>query len=250
MRRLSALVVAAVFVLGFASGASAATCTGNCGVLGANGVVTAPPGSATYNWVSTNLGAFGVSPFALAGNQDGSKYVSTAFSVNAGAELSYYFNYVTSDGSSFADYAWARLLDAADNQVALLFTARTRPTGDIVPGFGLPATSPGVTLVPPSTAIIAANPFWSPLGANSGQCYQGLGQGCGYTGWIQSLYTITTAGTYRLEFGVINWNDQSFDSGLAFSGIAIDGVPIPEPATLVLFGLGLLGAAWTRRRAS
>ena len=122
-------------------------CTGNCGVSGADGVVSsAPTGSLNYGWVSTNQGNTGVGLTGLVGT-DGSVLQSNLFSADAGNDLEFFFNYVTSDGSGFADYAWARLLDESFNQVAMLFTARTKATGNIVPGDGMPATeatlSPG-----------------------------------------------------------------------------------------------------------
>jgi hypothetical protein len=129
-------------------------------------------------------------------------------------------------------------LDAALNPVALLFTARTEPSGDTSPGNGLPPND--ATLTPATTPIIGGAPTWSPLGGSSGTCWAA---GCGYTGWIQSDYTILAAGTYYLQFGVVNANDTAYDSGLAFYGAQVAGVPIPtgvpEPTTLALLAFGL-----------
>ena len=161
-------------------------------------------------------------PVLAAGSTNGSRLQSNLFSATAGEALEFYFNYVSSDGSGFADYAWARLLDSGGNEVALLFTARTTPAGNAVPGFGVPL--PTATLTPSPVAIIPGGPVWSPLGSDSGACFN---VGCGYTGWILSQYTIAAAGNYRLEFGTANWQDQLFESGLAFDGLTIGGVPIP-----------------------
>ncbi len=230
------------------------TCTGNCGTLGADGDVTTSPEGGDYGWVSTanGVGSLGDDDLGIGNETSGSLLRSSVFSANAGDDLEFYFNYVTSDGTeSFVEYGWARLLDAALNPVALLFTARTNPNGSTVPGFGLPSIE--ATITPAVVGISDTPPVWSPLGGDSGQCW---GDGCGYTGWVQSLYTIPTAGNYVLEFGVVNWGDNAFDTGMAFDGITIAGTSIedptgdgtvPAPATLALFAIGLLGLGYRRQ---
>jgi hypothetical protein len=231
-----------------APSAMAATCIGNCGTSsGADGVVgLAPNGRSTYDWVSTNGGVIGaaripgfegtggsggggdqgasVSGFSQAtgggpGNvTNGSELISDAFFATAGQNVSFSFNYVTTDGSEFNDYAFAQLINAADGSVAAnLFTARTKPSGVIVPGADLPAVEATLN---PFDVQIKAGTDWSPLGPDSGRCFD---SGCGNTGWVNSNYVIDTAGSYRLRFGAANWNDQIFDSGLAFSGLLLDG---------------------------
>jgi hypothetical protein len=223
------------------------TCTGNCDVDGANGEVTLSPlGNSKYGYVSTVDGIEGVSPFNLGRETDGSKLVSSAFTATAGDNLKFHFNYVTSDGVNFADYGWARLLNASDNsQAALLFTARTTKNGNSLPGQDMP---PPDAAIPNAPIIVGTGqgggPLWSILGDDSGICY---GSGCGYTGWILSSFNIPTSGSYLLEFGVTNWIDQDSNSGLAFDGITVGGKPIdppsnvPVPAALWLFGSGILG---------
>lgn len=238
--------------------ASAVTVVGSAGTLGANGVVTLPPnGDTSYGWVSTFGGVLGGGLSYIVpginggiGNTNGSTLRSDPFFASAGDGLQFFFNYVTSDGAGFADYGWARLLDASNNEVALLFTARTKPTGSIVPGFGMPA--PSATLLPVAVPIIGGAPAWAPLGSSSSTCYN---TGCGYTDWVQANYSILADGNYSVEFGVTNWSDMHFDSGLAFSGLTIAGVPVdtsvvPVPAAAWLFGSGLaLMAGGLRRRS-
>jgi PEP-CTERM motif len=237
------------------------TCSGNCGSSGADGVVTlSPTGNSSYQWVSTTNGLNGVGALpsgALGHETNGSTLATSVFSANAGTALSFYFNYVTSDGAGFSDYAWAELFNSSKTPVALLFTARTEPTGSIVPGTGLP--NPLATLHPGSVPIIGGGPTWSPLGSSSGTCFDA---GCGYTGWVNSSYVIPTAGNYFLEIGVTNWLDTQFDSGLAVDGVSVGGVPItpppgggsppptstPEPGTLALLSVGLAGLVARKRK--
>jgi hypothetical protein len=227
------------------------TCTGNCGTLGANGVVPlSPSGGTKYGWVATTDSTANVSLPGVGGvgeGTTGSTLRSNAFTAEAGAMLDFRFNYTTSDGAGYADYAWARLLDVSNNQVALLFTARTSDNGNAVPGFAMPA--PVATLTPSTVAIKDGDTNWLPLGPNADECFD---VGCGTTGWVQSKYTIASGGAYRLEFGVTNWDDEDYQSGLAFDAIRLDGnpLPVPEPASyaMLLAGMTFLGAAAKRRR--
>ena len=201
-------------------------CEGSCGSGVRDGVVTlAPSGGEQYGWVATtgsplrSLGLPGI------GGTNGSRLRSPVFSVDGGESLEFQFNYVTSDGAGFADYAWARLLDASMEPVALLFTARTRSSGNIVPGFGMPEI--GAEITPETVNMIRGGPRWSPLGGDSGRCYA---SGCGYTDWVNSRYVIPETGEYVLELGVVNWSDTAFQSGLAFDGVMVGGKPIGAEA--------------------
>lgn len=238
------------------------TCTGNCGSLGADGDVTLGPSGSPYEWISTYNGIGGIGSYPGVGGggappdvaTNGTVLQSSTFTAGANDPLKFYFNYVTSDGGTYVDYAWVALVNAGTASQVLLFTARTTPGGNTVPGFGMPGVAPGVTLEPPSTPIIGSypngGPHWSPLAGSSGACWR---DGCGYTGWIGSSYTIGDAGSYYLLFGVTNWNDTAYDSGLAIDSVTVHGNPIPgddvpEPGTLVLLGTGLFGLAGAIRR--
>ena len=238
MKTVSKLTLVAVLALSTQL-AQANTCLGNCGTLGADGVVSVSPLGGDYQYVSTDQGVTGVSPYNLGVETNGSKFTTSLFSANAGSLLDFYFNYVTSDGSGFSDYGWARLLNGDGSEAALLFTARTQASGNIIPGQGLPTPDAAI----PTATIIPGGPAWSPLGSSSGRCFDA---GCGYTGWVESIFTIATAGDYMLQYGVVNWQDTGFQSGLAVDGITVDGEPIspvPLPAALPLMfsALGALG---------
>lgn len=223
-------------------------CAGTCGASAADGVVSlSPTQNAQYEYISTAGGAAGAGQIASVGGTNGSQLDTPVFTASAGDNLQLYFNFVTSDGAAYSDYAWAALYQVgATNPVAYLFTARTAPSGTIAPGLGLPADA--ATLTPGAVNIIPGAPAWSPLGGSSNTCYDA---GCGYTGWIQSDYAIVSAGQYFLSFGVSNWSDTAYDTGLAIDGVSVNGVVIPtvpEPGSLMLAGLGLLAVALRRKR--
>lgn len=230
------------------------TVVGTAGTGSPNGVVTAPSATESgYYYVSTTNGVGGAGSLSGIGGTNGSTVTTGAFAAAAGEVLEFMFNYVTSDGAGFSDYGWARVIDAVSSaEVALLFTARTTPGGNTVPGFGMPPLN--ATLVPADTPIVPGAPIWDALGSSSNTCFNA---GCGYTGWITSTFNIAAAGSYKLQFGVTNWSDEFYDSGMAFAGAKIgnviitppvDPAPIPLPASAVLLGAGMGVLGMMRRR--
>jgi MYXO-CTERM domain-containing protein len=79
---------------------------------------------------------------------------------------------------------------------------------------------------------------------------------------------VAGTGSYVLEFGVTNWDDTAFDSGMAFNAVTIGGghggddvsidddtrhisaVPEAQTWAMSLAGLALIGAVTRRRRAT
>jgi hypothetical protein len=266
MNQVKSVVLAAA-VLALGAGTAVAdplpagwTSVGNAGTnTTADGDVPLAPGFSSYQWISTFNGPSGAGtlPVGPTGQEtNGSSAHTPTFTVAAGDKLNFYFDYITSDGQQFTEYAWAGLYSGAATFDSYLFTARTTAAGNTVPGFGLPGLGAGVTLSPLTSAVTPGATNFSPLGSSSGACYLGPTQGCGSTGWIQMTYTFTTAGTYSLGFGVTNALDTAFDSAFAIAGVAINDKPIdgggggnvPEPGTLALAGLALASLAAVRRR--
>ena len=231
---------------------SQAQCVGNCGTDGADGVVTlSPTGNSSYQFISTASGLSGAGEISTVGGTNGSQFTSVNFSGTSGEALTFYFNYVTSDGAEFADYGWAELQAADNSHVAWLFTGRTAPIGNTSPGLGLPANNS--TLIPPTSAIVAGGPF----GPRSARPRANVStRVAGTRVAIQSVFDLPSDGAYHVVFGVTNFLDTNFDTGLAFDGLAAGGTPIkpgvPEPTTwaMMLLGFAGLGVAGWRRAKS
>jgi len=242
------------------------TCTGQCGASAADGdIVLSPLANPAYGYVATSGStAYGTSPLVLGDNSRGSEtngsvITSAAFNAAAGDLLDVHFNYVSTDGKGYDDYAWARLLDASSgNLVAWLFTARSSnsATGNIVPGDVVTKKE-----FDPNEVIVNYDSFnftsktvddpvdWSLLGGSNGICWKDNAAGCGYTGWLHSRHSFAAAGAYRLEVGIVNWGDEAYDSGLAFDLAGLSAAPVPEPAAWQLFAAaGLLGCLRLRLR--
>jgi hypothetical protein len=237
------------------------TCVGYCGSDPSDGVVSlSPANTSMYTYITTAGGTSGVGGLPsgnLGSESNGSTITSPTFTATAGAPLAFYFDYITSDGADY-DYAWAELFTSTGTPVALLFGARTKSSGSIIPGTAMP--NPAATLTPASVPIIPGAPTWAGLGGDSGNC---VGSGCGYTGWVNASYTITTSGSYYVKFGVTNWIDGSYNSGLALDALTVSGTLVttsggggrqqapglsPVGALAVLIGLTGFGFFFVTRR--
>lgn len=254
------------------------TPTGTAGVIaGDNTVPNSPTANLQFGYVSTDYGAYGTSPLVLkdegrgSENQtNGTKIVSSTFAAGVNDTLTLYFNYVSTDGRGYDDYAWARLVKAntsdSNNTAAWLFTARSTNSanGNVVPGNvlkrqtddNLPSEIDAVLNGGNTVDFSVTGTEWAPLGYSSGICWDSANT-CGPTGWIKSSYTVANSGTYFLEFGVNNWGDQAYDSALAFdfaglqrANFADIATPVPEPEgyALILAGLAVVGVAVKRKR--
>jgi hypothetical protein len=243
------------------------TCVGQCGASAADGdIVLSPLANPAYGYVATaGSTVYGASPLVLDDNSRGSEtngsvITSGAFNAAAGDLLDVHFNYVSTDGKGYDDYAWARLLDATNGQlVAWLFTARSSnsATGNIVPGDVVTRKEfdPREVIVNYDTFNFTSKTVedpvdWSLLGGSNGTCWKDNAAGCGYTGWLQSRHSFQAAGAYRLEVGIVNWGDEAYDSGLAFDLSGLAAAPVPEPAAWQLFAAAslLTGLRLRRRR--
>ena len=142
---------------------------------------------------------------------EGSGYSFTLPStLNVGDVVSFSYNFLTADGLH-QDYAFAVLLNTA-----------TQAT----------------------TSILLANALTTPLPGNGGDATSRFSASTNYL--TSAGFTIATAGNYQISFGVIDVSNNQLGSGLLLDNIRV--TPVPEPSTLALAGLGVLGMAGLIRR--
>lgn len=269
-----ALVIPAAQASNISVSGNTWTANGTAGLIYGDSIVNnSPTGNAQFGYVSTSGGVYGVSPLILRdegrgteNRTNGSKIQSNAFNANANDTLTLHFNYISTDGRGYDDYAWARLVNAdTNNTAAWLFTARSTNSanGNVVPGNvlnrqvdnTLPDELDAVLNDGNTVGFNVAGTNWIPLGSSNGICWDNANT-CGPTGWIKSAYSFTASGSYFLEFGVINWGDEAFDTALAFdfgglqqvnfSGVTLvpppATVPLPGGFLLMSVGVGLMSA--------
>ena len=161
------------------------------GPYGTSMAALQPSGSYTFAQMSSGLGLDAASQSALttmlqtqatasgygSGTVTNTSWMSRDVSMTSGQTVTMAWNYVSTDYVPFNDGSIATMVNTADGTI--LGTVNNKNAQYTLLGF----TNPG-------TGDYSTNSF-------------------GFTGWQQITYVATTAGTYRLGFGIFNLDDTS-----------------------------------------
>jgi hypothetical protein len=248
---------------------------GNFGTQGAALNIASSVGDPYFAYIATNMSGSpqngGIStgvPMGFTnvpGATFGSTLTSAPFTVAAGGALQVDFGFLTNDGDTFSDFAYAELRQAGtSNVVATLFNADTTGTDTSPSSNASPAFNPDVLALHGISAgvTVASALFDGVQTGNVGGIMYGpskypddpttpggaAGPG-GFTGWVTASYT-PGAGNYQLFFVTSNLLDDVYPSALVIGDVrgASFSQVVPEPSSLTMAVVGLLGVLWSYRR--
>ncbi len=187
---------------------SQALLTSGNGVVGQDNSLTVSGANGLESFLDLaagNLNSIGAGAFR------GSGIKQSLISVNAGDELTFMWNFLTTEARP-----------SANNDFAFFSVSRDTSTG----------------FVPTLTLLANTNSNFSPITG---------GDFAAQTGYQQASLTFALGGNYTLGFGVVNVPDQFGPSGLLLDQVSITAVP--EPSSLSLIGLLALGLVARRQRS-
>lgn len=151
--------------------------------------------------------AYGVSILALDGNSpgqqtNGSTWTSGPFNATAGDQIDVWFNYASTDGKGFDDYAWGLLAGCRQRRpgglalhgTQLQFQHRQHRAGRRGDEEGIDPRDRIVNYDSYKfTSKTVDDPIdWQPLGGSNGTCWRDNAAGCGFTGWLQSCHAFAS----------------------------------------------------------